>query len=171
MITEDIEDDFRPHSIPYVVTGTFILWVCWLFFNGGSTYKIIQNSNIKPEVVMMNTILSAASAGLVSVFFKNRILCSKQANMKYDLGSICNGILIGLVGVTGSCHNVASWAAITIGALSGFVYALSTKLMFRLEIDDPLEASQVHGFGGLTGVIAAGIFDKTTGLIYTASFK
>ncbi len=91
--------------------------------------------------------------------------------MKYDLGSICNGILIGLVGITGSCHNVEPWAAIVTGAISGLVYALATKLLYRLEIDDPLEATQVHGFGGLVGVLVSGLFDTKKGLVYTGSFK
>ena len=74
MMTEDIEDDFRPHSIPYIVVGTFILWVCWLFFNGGSTYTIVETGGTLPEKVMMNTILAASSGGLWSIYMKNRIL-------------------------------------------------------------------------------------------------
>ena len=76
MFTDEVEDDFRPHSVPYMVTGSFILWVCWLFFNGGSTFKIIKvtEDGLYPEKIMMNSILSASTGGLFSIFFKNKIL-------------------------------------------------------------------------------------------------
>ena len=159
MITDDIEDEFRPHSVPYIVTGTFILWVCWLFFNGGSTYKITETGGILPEKVMMNTILSAASSGLFSIFLKNRILGTHTSRNKYDLGAITNGILAGLVAITGGCHNMENWAAILTGVIGGAVYCGSCKLLQKIKVDDPLEATNVHGFGGLTGLFCIGIFD------------
>jgi len=173
MITEEIEDEFHPHSIPYVVTGTFILWVCWLFFNGGSTFVIIPTSSDSPasEVIMMNTILSASMGGIFSVFLKNRIVGTFEETNRYDLGAICNGILAGLVAITGPCANVEPWAALIIGGFGGLMLALSTKLLRKLHIDDPLEATQVHGFGGLTGVLISGLFDKSTGFFYSGSLK
>ena len=141
MITEEIEDEFRPHSIPYVVTGTFILWVSWLFFNAGSSFTIVDLGDIRPEHVMMNTFLAASTGGLFSVFFKNRITCSHTSTNKYDLGAICNGILCGLVSITGPCHNVTPFSALVIGIIGATVYSFSTKLLYKLKIDDPIEAT------------------------------
>ncbi len=101
LIKTDVED-FRPNSIQAIVTGTFILWICWFFFNAGSTYGTVNPRNgSKPELIMMNTILSASSSGITAVFIKHKILGTKSGlRFKYDVQALCNGILIGLVSVT-----------------------------------------------------------------------
>lgn len=65
---------------------------------------------------------------------------------------LCNGNLAGLVGITGyniyniisACDNVESWAAFVIGVISGFVYIFANKLLFKLKIDDPVDAVPIH---------------------------
>ena len=51
------------------------------------------------------------------------------------------------------------------------MYRVSTKILIRWKVDDPIEASQIHGFCGIWGVIAVGIFDLDVGLLYTGSFQ
>ena len=80
-----------------------------------------------------------------------------------------NAILAGLVAITASCNNVSLWSAVVIGIIGSVVYNLSGKLMFRWKIDDPIEASQIHGFTGIWGVVAVGIFDLDKGLLYSGS--
>lgn len=53
-----------------MVVGTIILWVSWLFFNGGSTMDITASRDSGTPKIMMNTIVSGAVGGLVSVIFK-----------------------------------------------------------------------------------------------------
>ena len=91
--------------------------------------------------------------------------------MPRDPSKVSNAILAGLVAITASCNNVDHWAAATIGLVGGLVYIISSKLMSKFNIDDPIQASQVHGFVGFWGVLAVGIFDRDTGLIYTGSHK
>ena len=67
--------------------------------------------------------------------------------------------------ITGSVDNVQPWQAVIIGLSGGIVYSLACKLSDYLQVDDPLEASAVHGFAGIWGVIAVGIFDNSKGLI------
>lgn len=81
-----------------------------------------------------------------------------------------NAILGGLVGVTASCNNVSIAGAAGIGAISQLTYKVSTKLLYRWKVDDPIEASQIHGFCGVWGVISVGLFDLDVGLLYTGSF-
>jgi len=83
---------------------------------------------------------------------------------RYDVGALTNGMLAGLVAITGVCDRVEPWAAFVIGALSSIVYGFSCKLLQVLDIDDPIEASPVHGFTGFFGLIAVGIFDNQYGL-------
>ena len=119
----------------------------------------MDTGGIFPEKIMMNTTLAAASGGIWSIFMKNRILGTHSRLNRYDLTAISNGILAGLVAITASCHNVESWAALVIGLIGSIFYTLSCKLLHKLKIDDPLEATNVHGFGGIAGLICAGLFD------------
>ena len=91
--------------------------------------------------------------------------------LPHEPSKIMNAILAGLVAITAPCNHVDHWAASFIGLLGGVVYILSTKLMHKMKIDDPIEASQIHGFCGLWGVLAVGIFDRDSGLLYTGSHK
>ena len=68
-----------------------------------------------------------------------------------------------------SCNNVEASAAAAIGFVGCLVYLGSSKLMYKLKIDDPIEASQIHGFSGFWGCVAVGIFDLDTGLVYSGS--
>ena len=171
-VIEDIlkadKHDFRPNSIQSVVLGTFILWVCWLFFNAGSTAKMAQLDGAEPSLIMMNTIIGGSAGGFCSVFLKHPIAGTYSSRNKYDVGALCNGILIGLVSITAGCNNIEPWAALVIGASASIIYGLSTRLMLKLKIDDPLEASQVHGFGGIWGVFVVGFFDRDEGIFYGA---
>jgi len=60
---------FTPNSPPFMVAGTFTLFVCWLFFNGGSGYGITNQEGINsPQKIIMNTILSGSSGGISIIF-------------------------------------------------------------------------------------------------------
>jgi Amt family ammonium transporter len=107
--------------------------------------------------VAMNTTLSAACGGIVSFMITYIITHS------YDVGSLCNGILAGLVSITAPCGNVESGSAVAIGILGAFVYVGASMLLKKLKIDDPVDASPVHGACGIWGTIAAGLFDMGNG--------
>merc|ERR1719213_770345 len=106
----------------------------------------------------MNTTLSAACGGL-TVF----ILRFFMLGRKYDLGALCNGILAGLVSITAGCSNVESGSAVLIGLLGGCIYFGSSTLIKKLKIDDPVDASSVHGSCGIWGCVAAALFDFGAG--------
>merc|ERR1711907_518720 len=82
---------------------------------------------------------------------------------KDDCAALCNGILAGLVSVTAPCSNVESGSAVLIGFLGGFVYVGSSMLIKKLKVDDPVDASSVHGSCGIWGCIAAALFDFGAG--------
>ena len=79
--------------------------------------------------------------------------------IKYDIGVICNGILTGLVASTSCCHNIDVYTGVFIGSISGLVYFYSQKILLIFKIDDPVQSSCVHGFGGLWGIFVPGFFD------------
>lgn len=85
---------------------------------------------------------------------------------KWDAVAILNGVLCGLVAVTGNCAVTDPWAAIVIGAISSVWYAITLRLCDKLKIDDPSEAIPIHGPCGAWGIFATAFFDKTNGVIY-----
>ena len=85
---------------------------------------------------------------------------NSPSSPRIDFGGLSNGILAGLVAVTASNHTVEAWAALVIGAIGGIIYCLGCKLLEKLQIDDPLEVSQIHMMNGLWGTIATAFFKK-----------
>ena len=69
-----------------------------------------------------------------------------------------NGILSALVSITAGCNVVSPEGSLVIGVIGGVVYSLSSVLLRKLRIDDPLDAFSVHGACGMWGVIAVGFF-------------
>jgi Amt family ammonium transporter len=144
---------FLPHSYAYSVLGVFLLWFGWWGFNGGSTLAF----NDSVGSIILNTNLSAAAAGLAA-FFHSYIFQKK--NDVY--GKIIGGVLTGLVAITAGAHVVSASGAIAIGLLAGIVHNLSFDLVIKKwKLDDPVGAIPVHGFGGVFGTLAVGIFGKS----------
>ena len=124
-----------------------------------------------PQKTVMNTLLSGSVAALVVFFFKPIIMRKVSPVSNLNPANIIDGLLSGHVAITGSCNNVKSYSAIVIGFIAGFWYIFSCRLMIHLKVDDPVNASQIHLFCGILGVLAVGIFDETKGLINTGDFR
>jgi len=112
--------------------------------------------------IILNTVLSGSISGLVSTYLKPYFI---NKDRFYDIAGLCNGILAGLVSVTAVCHDVPPYVAFFIGTIGGVVYCFGIKFITFCKVDDPVEASVVHGCGGLWGVIAAGLFNQSSGLL------
>lgn len=144
-------------SAVFQVLGTFILWVGWYGFNCGSTFNLTDGGASPGPAdvaakVSVTTTLSAAFGGL------GCFLLSKVVDGVIDPGTICNGILGGLVGITAGCAAVEPEGAMFIGIISSLVYFGSSKLLLKLKVDDVVNAAPVHFFCGAWGVIAVGLF-------------
>ena len=159
------DDRFEPNSFPFVVFGTLILSVSWLFFNGGSTMSMFKPRSSSAPKVMMCTLLSGVSSGFVSAFLKPLVMGTYSHNNRYDVGALTNGIMAGFVAVTGVCDRCSPWSACLIGLIASMFYSFSCKALKSMGVDDPIEATMVHGACGLWGVIAVGIFDNKYGLV------
>lgn len=74
------------------------------------------------------------------------------------LGMI-SGAVAGLGTITPASGFVAPWHGIVIGIVAGAVcYWACTWLKHRFNYDDSLDVFGVHGIGGLTGTLLAGVF-------------
>lgn len=162
---------FQFNSIPAIVSGTYLLWVCWLFFNGvaGKTLVYAMKSNV-PQVTIMNTIISGSTTSLVVFYLLPYFSKERIRKINYNPVNICNGLLSGLVSITASCNNIENYASFIIGLIGAAFYIFACRIMETFNIDDPCSASQIHAFCGLWGVLAVGFFDKDRGLLYTGNF-
>jgi len=149
------QEDFLPHSVPFTVLGTFILWLGWYGFNPGCVAGLHTDMQAYTAAnALVNTTLAPCAGGLVAWLLRRYVL----APYIFDVPALCNGVLAGLVAVTAGSGFVKHWEALIIGALAGVFYCLSVKLLTKLQIDDPIDAVSVHFTNGLWGTIAIGFF-------------
>ncbi|TCK06142.1 ammonium transporter [Marinobacterium mangrovicola] len=135
-------------NLPMATLGTFILWLGWFGFNGGSVLATsdVENSNAV-AVVFMNT-NAAAAGGVVAAMIVARILFGKA-----DLTMALNGALAGLVAITAEPSTPSALQATIFGALGGVLVVFSIITLDKLKIDDPVGAISVHGVVGLLGLL------------------
>ena len=143
------------HSSPLATLGVFILWVGWIGFNCASILILSNGGGVVAARAGVNTILSSSTAALSALFYAHIL----SRDSEYDLGMALNGALAGLVSITGCAAYVEMWAAIAIGFIGGLIYVGSSRFTLNvLKIDDPLDATPVHFFCGMWGLIAGAWF-------------
>jgi Amt family ammonium transporter len=144
-------------NLPMATLGTFILWLGWFGFNGGSVLATssVDNANAV-AVVFMNT-NAAAAGGLVSALVVARLLFGKA-----DLTMALNGALAGLVAITAEPSTPTVLLATLFGALGGLVVVFSILALDKLKIDDPVGAISVHGVVGFVGLMLVPITNPLT---------
>jgi ammonium transporter, Amt family len=141
------------HNIPIAIVGVIILVFGWFGFNAGST---LSGADLRLSVVAVNTLLAACAGCMTAMFF----MWKKFG--KPDPSMTANGMLAGLVAITAPCAFVPAWAALLIGGIAGIIVCVGVFALERWKLDDPVGAVAVHGFNGLWGVLALGLFADGT---------
>ncbi|MFZ9037968.1 MAG: ammonium transporter [Gammaproteobacteria bacterium] len=135
-------------NLPLATLGTFILWLGWFGFNGGSVLATasVESANAV-AIVFMNT-NAAAAGGLIASMILARIMFGKA-----DLTMALNGALAGLVAITAEPSTPTPLLATIFGAAGGLLVVFSIVTLDKLKIDDPVGAISVHGVVGLLGLL------------------
>ncbi len=135
-------------NLPLATLGTFILWMGWFGFNGGSVLATasVESAN-SVAVVFMNT-NAAAAGGLIAALLVAKIMFGKA-----DLTMALNGALAGLVAITAEPSTPTALQATLFGAMGGALVVFSILTLDKLKIDDPVGAISVHGVVGLLGLL------------------
>lgn len=135
-------------NLPMATLGTFILWLGWFGFNGGSVLATasVESANAV-AVVFMNT-NAAACGGLIAAMILARLLFKKA-----DLTMALNGALAGLVAITAEPSTPTALQATLFGSMGGVLVVFSIVALDKFEIDDPVGAISVHGVVGLLGLM------------------
>lgn len=139
------------HNMTSAVIGTFMLWLGWFGFNGGSVFSA---DPALVSSVLMTTTLAAAAGSIMAT------LTIYAVAKTYDLTMILNGILAGLVAITAGADTMSPFDALIIGGIAGILVVLAVIMFDRLKLDDPVGATSVHLVCGIWGTLAVGIFGK-----------
>jgi Amt family ammonium transporter len=136
-------------NMPLATLGTFILWLGWFGFNGGSELMVSNVGEANAvSLVFVNT-NAAAAGGVVAALLTARLMFGKA-----DLSMTLNGALAGLVSITAEPLTPTPLLATFIGAIGGIIVVLSIVTMDKFKLDDPVGAISVHGVCGVWGLIA-----------------
>ena len=134
-------------NMPLATVGTFILWMGWFGFNGGSVLKLGDIGNAHAVAMVFLNTNTAAAGGAVAALVVARLLYGKA-----DLTMLLNGALAGLVTITAEPSTPTALVATLWGGLGGVLVVFSIRLLDKLRIDDPVGAISVHGTCGLLGL-------------------
>ena len=136
-------------NLPLATLGTFILWLGWFGFNGGSELMVSNVGEANAvSMVFVNTNASAAG-GVLGALILGKILFGK-----FDLSMSLNGAIGGLVSITAEPLAPTPELAAIIGAIGGIIVVLSVIMLDKSKIDDPVGAISAHGTCGVWGLIA-----------------
>ncbi|MGZ4759650.1 MAG: ammonium transporter [Acidimicrobiales bacterium] len=141
-------EGMHPHSLPFTMLGTGILWFGWFGFNAGSALA----ADGVAAVAVMNTFL-AASAGMLGWLTIERLKEGKATTL-----GAASGAVAGLVAITPCAGYVGGLSPLAIGFVTGFVCFLAIQLKYRFRYDDALDVIGVHLVGGLIGSLLLGLF-------------
>jgi len=136
-------------NLPLATLGTFILWMGWFGFNGGSVLAMASKESADAVAMVFLNTNAAAAGGVIAA-----LLFAKVWFGKADLTMTLNGALAGLVAITAGPDMPSVLVATIIGASGGVIVVLSIVWFDRkLRIDDPVGAISVHGVVGLWGLL------------------
>jgi len=147
-------------NLPLATLGTFILWLGWFGFNGGSELVISNVGEANAVAAVFVNTNAAAAGGVVAALLAAKIILGRA-----DLTMVLNGALAGLVAITAEPLAPSPLAATLIGAVGGAIVVLSVLGLDRLRIDDPVGAISVHGVVGIWGLLAVPITNSDASLI------
>jgi len=142
-------ENLSPFDLSLAVMGTGLLWVGWFGFNGGSAL----GANSRAVMAIIATHLAACAGAITWAGIE------WSTRRKPSVLGMISGAVAGLGTITPASGFVAPWHGIVIGVIAGLVcYWACTSLKQRFNYDDSLDVFGVHGIGGLTGTLLAGIF-------------
>lgn len=136
-------------SLPLATLGTFVLWLGWFGFNGGSQLALGSAADaVAMSNIFANTNMAAAG-GVVAALLLTQVMYKKM-----DLTMVLNGALAGLVSITAGPDTPTIGQAILIGTVGGVIVVFAIPLLDKLKIDDVVGAIPVHLLAGIWGTMA-----------------
>ena len=136
-------------NLALATLGTFILWLGWFGFNGGSQLAMGSIGDIADvSRIFVNTNMAAAAGAIVA------FILTQLSYGKVDLTMVLNGALAGLVSITAEPLTPTLGWSMIIGGIGGAIVVYGVPLLDWFKIDDVVGAIPVHLFAGIWGTIA-----------------
>ena len=145
-------------NLALATLGTFILWLGWFGFNGGSQLALGTEADANAVAIIFANTNMAAAAGAVTALILTQLLYGKV-----DLTMVLNGALAGLVSITAEPLAPSLFLSLIIGAIGGLIVVVTVPLLDKLKIDDVVGAIPVHFFAGIWGTLAVVLTGGYTG--------
>jgi ammonium transporter, Amt family len=145
-------------NLALATLGTFILWLGWFGFNGGSQLAMGTVGDVTDVSRIFANTNMAAAAGAIAALILTQILYGKV-----DLTMVLNGALAGLVSITAEPLAPSLFLSLIIGAIGGLIVVLTVPMLDKLKIDDVVGAIPVHFFAGIWGTLAVVLTGGYTG--------
>ncbi|MDE0114636.1 MAG: ammonium transporter, partial [Albidovulum sp.] len=136
-------------NLPLATLGTFVLWLGWFGFNGGSQLALGSVGDAADVSRIFANTNMAAAAGAVTAMILTQLIFKKV-----DLTMVLNGALAGLVAITAEPLTPSLFMALIIGGIGGVIVVFGVPFLDRLKIDDVVGAIPVHLFAGIWGTLA-----------------
>ena len=136
-------------NMPLATLGTFILWLGWFGFNGGSQLALGTIGDAADVSRIFTNTNTAAAGGALAALILTQLMYKK-----IDLTMVLNGALAGLVSITAEPLAPSIGGATLIGAVGGAIVVFAVPMLDKLKIDDVVGAISVHGIAGIWGTIA-----------------
>jgi len=136
-------------NMPLATLGTFILWLGWFGFNGGSELVLSSVAEANAVAAVFVNTNMAAAGGVIAALLMARAIFGKA-----DLTMTLNGALAGLVAITAEPLAPSPLSAALIGAVGGVIVVIAILSIDKLRLDDPVGAISVHGVVGMWGLLA-----------------
>ena len=146
-------------NLTLATLGTFILWMGWFGFNGGSQLALGSKADIDGIALVVADTNMAAAAGAIAAAILTQLIYKKV-----DLTMVLNGALAGLVSVTAG-PDLGMMVSFIEGIVGGALVVFAVPFFDKLKIDDPVGALSVHLVAGIWGTIAVGIFNPDVTII------
>ena len=139
-------------NLPLATLGTFILWLGWFGFNGGSQLAMGTVSDVADVSRIFANTNAAAAGGAIAALILTQIFYKKV-----DLTMVLNGALAGLVSITAEPLTPTLGAATLIGGIGGVIVVFAVPMLDKLKIDDVVGAIPVHLIAGIWGTLAVAL--------------
>ncbi|MEV7415346.1 ammonium transporter [Streptomyces sp. NPDC089919] len=136
----------RPHNLPLVIIGLALLWFGWFGFNAGSALQVEGSA----PTTFFNTQLAAAGAMI------GWPIIEKWRLGHVEMLGVASAAVAGMVAITPACGEVSPIGALVVGFVAGVVCCFAVNMKYKIGVDDTLDVVGVHGWGGITGVLAIG---------------
>ncbi|WP_439514992.1 ammonium transporter [Oceanibaculum nanhaiense] len=140
-------------NLPLATLGTFVLWLGWFGFNGGSQLALGSALDATAMAIVFSNTNLAACGGVMAACLLTQILYGK-----IDLTMALNGAIGGLVSITAGPDLTHHFLSIIVGAIGGILVVVTVPLLDKLKIDDVVGAIPAHLVCGIWGTLAVGIF-------------